>query len=133
MSENVSSKFCARTALLQQLLETCEEQQKQQRAVQRWSRPEAVSGERTEAVHTAKSDSEDDGEESDNNVSTAVWLMRNCAPLTNPSWAMEELQRIHRGTPVWAAGTQLSSAVWAPPGTANCPFGTKPTDFLRHS
>ncbi|CAJ1029702.1 hypothetical protein, conserved [Leishmania lindenbergi] len=51
--------------------------------------------------------------------------------LTNPSWAMEECMRLCPSAEVWC-GTALPKDVWAPPGTAECPFGTEPMDFNAH-
>ncbi|CAG9577898.1 conserved hypothetical protein [Leishmania major strain Friedlin] len=51
--------------------------------------------------------------------------------LTNPSWAMEECVRLCPAAEVWC-GTALPKDVWAPPGTAECPFGTEPMDFNAH-
>ncbi|KAG5497357.1 hypothetical protein JIQ42_03843 [Leishmania sp. Namibia] len=51
--------------------------------------------------------------------------------LTNPSWAMEECVRLCPAAEVWC-GTTLPKDVWAPPGTAECPFGTEPMDFNAH-
>ncbi|KAG5490389.1 hypothetical protein JKF63_00509 [Porcisia hertigi] len=51
--------------------------------------------------------------------------------LTNPAWAMEECVRLCPAAEVWC-GTALPKEVWAPPGTAECPFGTEPVDFHAH-
>ncbi|KAG8345938.1 hypothetical protein ERJ75_001623000 [Trypanosoma vivax] len=61
----------------------------------------------------------------------AVQFVRSCPPLTNPTWAMEELLRINPNVAVWT-GSTLSSTVWAPPASGHCPFGTTSGDFVRH-
>lgn len=48
--------------------------------------------------------------------------------VTNPTWAMEECGRLCPNLDLWN-GSALPREVWAPPGTAECPFGTAPADY----
>ncbi|AAZ10450.1 hypothetical protein, conserved [Trypanosoma brucei brucei TREU927] len=66
----------------------------------------------------------------DDDVPLAAQFVRSCPPLTDPSWAMEELLRINSHVAVWT-GSALPNSVWALPGSGHCPFGSTDADFAR--
>ncbi|EAN94266.1 CRK9-associated protein [Trypanosoma cruzi] len=126
MPESGPLAFRARTVLLEQLrdLHRQEQQQKKRRGQLRPSNNGPQTG-------TESNNDDDSDDESDNSAPMAVRFVRGCPPLTDPSWAMEELLRIDPNVALWT-GTGLSTAVWAPPGSGHCPFGTTQADFIRH-
>lgn len=55
---------------------------------------------------------------------TLEQFVQRCPFVADEAWAMEEYQRLCPSNPGQWYGTQLPSEVWAPPGTAECPFHT---------
>ncbi|RNF03842.1 hypothetical protein TraAM80_05538 [Trypanosoma rangeli] len=116
----------ARTVLLEQLRDL----HKQEQQGQKEGGHLTLS---TRAPHVEGGNNDESGDDDDSNEAApmAVRFVRTCPPLTDPTWAMEELLRIDPNVTLWT-GTGLSKAVWAPPGSGHCPFGTTEADFIRH-
>ncbi|RNF21622.1 uncharacterized protein Tco025E_03463 [Trypanosoma conorhini] len=126
VSEAAPPTHRARTALLEQLRDL--HRQEQQGQGEGGHLAPAKRGPQAEEANSNESDSEDDSNDA---APMAVRFVRACPPLTDPTWAMEELLRIDPHVALWT-GTGLSKAVWAPPGSGHCPFGTTEADFVRH-
>ncbi|KAH9598858.1 hypothetical protein LSM04_002808 [Trypanosoma melophagium] len=129
MSELDLAALHARTALLEELRDMQKQQQLQRKTEMAYRRKGDGGNDRDNNENDNEIDDDDD--ELGSSVPMAVRFVRGCPPLTDPSWAMEELLRINQNVAVWT-GTKLAGSVWAFPGSGHCPFETTEADFLRH-